>query len=534
MMKCEEVQQWLRRDLDGVAEPSVEVAAHLERCRACAAEARRLKALAEKSREALPAAEVPADFTDQVMTSLVEPTADEALATAARPRVRRWLPVLAALLIIPLVPLLGARPAATGALRVERDGAWVEADRAARDHLFGLDTYAHARVGATGVTALEPSLLRASDPLELLGGQVHVDARDSIVVKTPLAEIRLHADSACVATLGKEKEMSFDNLKRLGPTLLTVTLLAGGATVANAQGEEKAEKDKPVTVAPGGKPEARNPEATKALEEANRLLEAARAAMDLARVKQQLQVREEDLTRQLAEVRRILQQARRELERLQPQVDKLRDAKGVHRVETLREGQRQVVRRDPRTGEVIEVLVLDDQGVPRTRWKAGERPAAESGDRPFDGPAAEPAPGAGLEQLLRRARRGDREAKSELRRLLQEIEAVVADEAEPPPDERRLTALAEQEVARLREAIDETRDHLRRDDVDLDAEIQRRSRLQARLMRIVELLDASRDQAELAELYARRGRTKEADEAARRHRDLRAELAEVLRREGAR
>ena len=86
-MKCEKVQQWLRRDLDGVSEPSVEVAAHLERCGTCRAEAQRLRALAEMSRDALPKADVPADFTTHVMTSLFEPTADEALATAARPRV---------------------------------------------------------------------------------------------------------------------------------------------------------------------------------------------------------------------------------------------------------------------------------------------------------------------------------------------------------------------------------------------------------------------------------------------------------------
>jgi hypothetical protein len=452
------------------------------------------------------------------------------LASAARPRARRWLPVLAALLIIPLVPLLRARPAATGALRVERDGAWVEADRAAAADLFGLDTYAHAAVGEAGVTALEPSLLRASEPLELLGGQVHVDAREPLVVKTPLAEIRLHADSACVATLGKEKEMSFDKLKGLGPTLLTVTLLAGGGTVANAQGEEKAEKDKPVTVAPGGKPEARNPEATKALEEANRLLEAARAAMDLARVQQQLQVREEDLTKQLAEVRKILQQARRELERLQLQAG----TKGEDKVVTLREGQQQIVRRDPVTGEVIEVLVPDQRGVPKTRWKAADKPfdgpAAEPA--PFWGPAGKPAPGTGLEQLLRRAREGDAPARSELRRLMEEIGAVVGEEAERPPADRRLTERAEREVAHLRAAIDEARERLRRDDVDLDAEIRRRSRLQVRLMRLVELLDASRDQAELAELYERRGRAKEAGEAARRHQELCAELAELLQSEG--
>jgi hypothetical protein len=72
---------------------------------------------------------------------------------------------------------------------------------------------------------------------------------------------------------------------------------------------------------------------------------------------------------------------------------------------------------------------------------------------------------------------------------------------------------------------------MRRDDVDLDEEIKRRARLQGRLMGLVELLDATRDQAELVELYQRRGRTKEANAAARRRQDLHAELAELLRKD---
>ncbi|MHC4162365.1 MAG: hypothetical protein ACYSUM_09575 [Planctomycetota bacterium] len=537
-MKCRKVQQWLRRDLDGVAEPSVEVAAHLERCRTCRAEAQRLKVLAEMSRNALPAADVPADFTNQVMASLVAPTADEALATAARPRVRRWLPVLAVLLIIPLLPLLPllrARPAATGALRVERDGAWVEADRAARDDFIGLDAFAHAAIGETDVTALEPSLLRASQPLELLGGQVHVEARDPIVIQTPLAEIRLRAGSACVATLGKEKEMSFDNLKKLGPALLTVTLLAGGATVANAEGEEEAEKEKPVTVEPGKRPEASDPEITKALEEANRLLDEARAAIDLACVQQALKMQEEDIEKQLGKVRKILEQTRRELERMHPRAD------------PLLPGQRQIVHRDPKTGDVIEVIRLDERGLPIKRRKFSEPRGEEILEEPIETDEieervheveVEPVPGVGaavrVERLLRRARQGDRQARDELRELVKEIEAVVGTDRPPLPkqvDGRRTTVLAEQEVARLRVAIDEASERLRKDDVDLDEEIKRRARLQGRLMRLVELLDATRDQAELVELYQRRGRTKEANEAARRLQDFRTELAELLQKE---
>jgi len=526
-MKCSEVQQWLRRDLDGVAEPSVEVAEHLERCRTCRAEAQRLKAVAEMSRDALPDADVPVDFTNQVMASLVEPTADEALASAARPRVRRWLPVLAVLLVIPLLPLLRARPAATGALRVERGRAWVHADRVAGDDLFGLDAFARADTGEAEVTALEPSLLRASQPLELLGGQVHVEARDPVVIQTALAEIRLRAGSACVATLGKEKEMSFDKMKRLGPVLLTVTLLAGGATVANAQGEEEAEKEKPVTVEPGKKPAAGDPEITKALEEANRLLDAARAAMEVARVQQALQMQEKDIEQQLAKVRKILDQTRRELERMRPRAD------------PLLPGQRQIVRRDPRTGDVIEVIRLDEQGRPVRRWQFPEPPADEILEEPIetadieDKIEDEPVPGAAaatrVEELLRRARNGDREARDDLRRLVQEIETVVGADR-PLATGARTTVMAEQEVARLKFAIDEAGQRLRRDDVDLDAEIKRRSRLQARLLRIVGLLESTRDQAELFELYQRRGRTKEANESARRLQDFREELAELLRK----
>jgi hypothetical protein len=522
-MNCETIEQWLRKDLDGAAEPSVEVAAHLERCPTCRAEARRLKALAEMARDTLPAADVPVDFTNQVMGQLVEPTADAALASAARPRMRRWWPVLAVLLVLPFVPLLRTRPAATGSLHVERGGAWVEADRAGSDDLFGLDAFAQAAVGEADVTALEPSLLRASQPLELLGGQVHVETRDPVVIQTPLAEIRLRADSACVATLGKEKEMSFDNLKRLGPALLTVTLLAGGATIANGEGEEEAGKENPVTVAPGQKPVTGDPEITKALVEANRLLDAARAAMEVARLQQALEVQEKDIQEQLAKVRKILQQTRLELERLHPQAD------------PLLPGQRQIVRRDPETNDVIEVTRLDERGRVVKRWKFSEPPAEEIVETPVkdeikDEPVREAGAASRLDELLRRARQGDRSAREELRRLVQEIETVVGADG-PAVDGGRVTALAEREVARLKIAIDEASVRMRRDDVDLDEEIKRRARLQGRLMGLVELLDATRDQAELVELYQRRGRTKEANAAARRRQDLHAELAELLRKD---
>lgn len=506
-MNCNDIQQWLRRDLDGRAEPSVEVAAHVERCPACRAEAERLKALAEMGRDALPDADVPVDFTHRVMGTLVEPTADEALATAARPRMRRWLPVLAVLLVMPFLPLLRTRPAVTGSLRVERGGAWVDADRAGGDDLFGLDAFAQAAAGNADVTALEPSLLRAAQPLELLGGQVHVETREPVVIRTSLADIRLGADSACLATLGKEKEMSFENLKKLAPTLLTVTLLAGGATVVNAQGEEKAEKEKPVTVEPGKQPEAGDPEITKALAEANRLLGEARAAMDLARLQQVLEVQEKDIQDQLAKVREILRQTRRELARLHPRAD------------PLRQGQRQIVRRDPKTGEVIEVVRLDAWPESQDEEVVVVEEAA---------PVKEER--ARIDELLQRARKGDRRAKEELRWLLEKIETVVRAER-PASDGGRVIERAEKEAARLKFAIDEASARMREDDADLDEEIRRRTQLQGRLMQLVELLDAARDQAELVDLYQRRGRTKEATEASRRLQDVRAELSELLRKD---
>ena len=100
MMKlsCNDVIVWLRRDLDGSAEPSAEVAAHIERCEECAHEAGRLKRMAAEAREALPPARVPFDFTDRVMDALVEPTGDAALAEAVRPR-RNGALVLVAMLI---------------------------------------------------------------------------------------------------------------------------------------------------------------------------------------------------------------------------------------------------------------------------------------------------------------------------------------------------------------------------------------------------------------------------------------------------
>ena len=94
-LECPEVREWLRRDLDGAADPSSEVAEHIERCKGCTREAERIRALASAARECLPRAAVPFDFTDRVMDAVTEPVGDDALADAVRPRRSLALAVVA-------------------------------------------------------------------------------------------------------------------------------------------------------------------------------------------------------------------------------------------------------------------------------------------------------------------------------------------------------------------------------------------------------------------------------------------------------
>jgi len=248
-MNCALVHEWLERDFDGVAEPSADAAEHLERCEACRAEAGRLRALAASARAALPRADVPADFTEQVMAALLEPSRDSAVAAAARPRARRWLLLLLIPLALPALLLLRTGPAVEGAVYVERNGAWAAADGAAAGERFGLD--GEARIGDVRLAALRPSLL-GSDPLTLHAGSVRIESgSEPVVVETPLAEIRLRAHGACTVSLDpfeEECEMNFDRLTGKAPVLLSVGVLLGGAVIANAQGEEEAKEGEGVRV----------------------------------------------------------------------------------------------------------------------------------------------------------------------------------------------------------------------------------------------------------------------------------------------
>ncbi len=122
-MRCTDVIEWLRQDLDGRSDPSAEIAAHLEQCTRCAAESGRLKAVSEAARAVLPQADVPYDFTERVVDALVSPSRDRELAEAARPRLRSVALlgsfVVAAVLIALLVPRREGS-GASGRLQVQR------------------------------------------------------------------------------------------------------------------------------------------------------------------------------------------------------------------------------------------------------------------------------------------------------------------------------------------------------------------------------------------------------------------------------
>jgi len=257
-MNCREIRAWLERDFDGAADPSSEAAAHLEGCAACRAEAGRLKAVAAAVRAALPAAEVPPGFAADVLAALEAPAADDVLQRLSRPRARRfWLPLVAgALLALPLFLLLGGG-AFRGPLTVYRDGRWVDADHAESGETFGLRALAQAEGGGVRVKALAPSVVLAARPAELRAGEVLIEADEAAVVRTALGEISLREGSACLAALdpGKENDMGFQELNRIAPAVLTVTMLAGGGTVANAQGAIQAEAGGKVRVQRGAAPE---------------------------------------------------------------------------------------------------------------------------------------------------------------------------------------------------------------------------------------------------------------------------------------
>ena len=278
-MNCDDVRAWLRRDLDGAAEPSADGAEHLDRCTACREEASRLKGIAATGRDALPGARVPLDFTEQVMAGIEMPPADEALARAAGPRIRSWMPVAAALLLVPLIAWWWQRPAAVveGDLQVERDGLWHATETARRGETFGLAPGAVARADGVTVTALTRSLLRAGRPLRLLGGHCVVTAGgEPARVETPLGRIDLRAHSACEVSLRSEQEeqnMTFRSMMRTVPAALAMTLFAGGATVVNAQGEAEAGQPGESVKTNGGAPE---------LAKINREIERTQVRLDRA------------------------------------------------------------------------------------------------------------------------------------------------------------------------------------------------------------------------------------------------------------
>ena len=190
MMDCSDIRDWLRRDLDGAAEPSSEAAEHLEGCPACKSEAGRYKAIAEAARAALPPAAVPFDFVDRVMHTLVKPMGDEHLVEVMRPR---WA---SRLLIIPFV----------AALVVAAVSLWPRPDVTGA----ALDTGASGSSGALSYTALEPSLFSA-EANELHAGVMHFACEEPTTVRTPLGEVHLRAGTACVIRVTQSEEI--ENMK---------------------------------------------------------------------------------------------------------------------------------------------------------------------------------------------------------------------------------------------------------------------------------------------------------------------------------
>ncbi|MHC4340874.1 MAG: hypothetical protein ACYSX0_11770 [Planctomycetota bacterium] len=260
-MRCEAIRDWLRRDLDGVADPSAEAAAHLQACDACLAEAGRLKAVAETARAALPAAEVPSDFTDRVLAQVEAPAGDAALADAVRPRWGQRAAFVALLVSIPVLFFVLFRPKSVelrGDLYVERDGQWIAQAGPGSESRFGLEPLGTARLEECELVAMQPTILRAARRLHLEAGSAIVEAQGATTIETPLAEVRLRPQSTCLVRIqceeSVEEEMSLSTLKRMTPVLLAVTVLAGGVTVANGQGEEEANKNETIEVKPGHPP----------------------------------------------------------------------------------------------------------------------------------------------------------------------------------------------------------------------------------------------------------------------------------------
>jgi hypothetical protein len=353
-MRCPQVRDWLQRDLDGSAEPSADAAAHLQSCEACAAEAGRLKAIAAAVRAALPEAAVPIDFTDRVMVDAEEPTGDEALVEAVRPRWGRRLAFLALLVAIPAVAILLSRPRSVrveGRLLVERDGRWVSVTEVADGGEFALDGFANAKTGALEVTALESTLLEADRRLHLKVGSALLEADEATTVETPLGEVRMNPGSACLVRIkgdGEEETMSLATLKRMTPALLAVTVLAGGVTVANAQGEHGAEKDETVEVRPGEPPVLDEKALSRELDALNEALTRINERMEA--IARQIEASQKDAE---STVRRATENAASALERA------VRE-RGAHEAATLRYEMEKFARFLDNCSEMIEMRARNE------------------------------------------------------------------------------------------------------------------------------------------------------------------------------
>lgn len=230
-MNCDAVRAWLRADLDGADEPSSEAAAHLEHCPRCAAEAKKARDFAEAAREALPAPAVPADFADRVQAAVGGRDPDAALLEAARGRGRRWLLLLAAGLLVPGILLL-PRPRP---LDLE-EGAFFAAN--------GWEGYALGR-----------ARFHPGPPPVLREGSFLAESAGPAVLETSLATITLAGGTRLVAMLAGREEQEMLGLNYFGSTALVVCVLAGSASVANAQGAMEADREHPAAARPGMPPE---------------------------------------------------------------------------------------------------------------------------------------------------------------------------------------------------------------------------------------------------------------------------------------
>lgn len=247
-MTCAEVRAWLRLDLDGAAEPWAEAAEHLASCAPCAAEARRLRALADAVRAALPPPEMPADFPHRVLAAAGAPTGDAVLERAARTRAGPWL--LGAALIVAGAALFAAR------------------GRSAEPVRFALASGGVAETGGVRADALAPTSFRGGVPLALEGGAVALESRAPALVVTAAGRIRLESNTRCLAVLAGKEGLEMKEMRGLA---LAVVVLAGGASVANGRGGAAAEE--------GGAVVARPDEAPRRTEEIVKRLEAMEARL---------------------------------------------------------------------------------------------------------------------------------------------------------------------------------------------------------------------------------------------------------------